>query len=53
MIAYDSLCCLVTYSPKLNMVTYIQHMIPMANYIGGGNLSAYEAYLSLSDLHRF
>ena len=43
---------LVTYGAKLNMMTYIQHNIPTAMYIGRGNQIAYGTYVNLSDLHR-
>ena len=36
----------------VDMMTYIQSLHPTAKYIGGGNLPAYNTYVSLSSLYR-
>jgi hypothetical protein len=45
--------CLLTYSPNLDMMTYIGHTLTYGKYIGRGNLWAYSTYVSLSSLHRY
>ena len=39
--------CLLTYGPIYNVLH------PITKYIGGGNLSTYNTYIDLSDLHRY